>query len=215
MVKILLADDHQILRKGTAMLLASQPGLEVVGEVSSAVELLPVYEQLRPDVVVLDVAFGTDTIAGMEAAQRLLNKHRSAHIVFLSSYDLASLVRRAFKMGAMAYLTKNVDNSALVEAINHAAAGRSYYHPTVMAALGIDSVGERSKYDQLTPEQQKLFLLLALQKTQQEISEELGIAVRTVAKMTAALKDFLEFDRPIHFTFMALRLGLVNPNALL
>ncbi|MDL5034398.1 response regulator transcription factor [Pelomonas sp. APW6] len=214
MVNVLLADDHQILREGTSMLLSSQSGIKVVGEVSAASELLAKYEELKPDVVVLDVAFGGDTIAGIEAAQQLLMKHKAASIVFLSSYDLASLVRRAYNMGAMAYLTKDIDNSILIGAIIQAASGQRYYHPDVLAALGLDSIGERSKYEMLSTDQQHLFRLLALQKTGKEISEEMGLALRTVTKMTAHLKETLGFDRPLQFTFMALRLGLVNPNAL-
>ena len=210
-VRLMIADDQTLVRIAAADLMETHPGIEVVAQVSSSNEVLPVFLDVKPDVVLLDIAFGRDAMSGLACAVQLLEAAPEARIVFLSSYDQPSIVRRAYRLGAKAFLTKVTEDTQLVRAIRHAAAGERYYDQELMANVGVDSVtGERDSFESLDETKKKIFLQLAKQRTYDDIAKDLGCAVRTVATLAPQVRSILNIREPVDATLLAIRLGMID-----
>jgi DNA-binding NarL/FixJ family response regulator len=209
-ITVLLADDHPIVRTGFAMSLASY-GINVVGQAATPGEVLPMYAELNPDVLVLDIRFG-EQLTGIDIAIDLLKKHPDARIVFLSQFDQDTLIKRTYQIGAYAFVTKDCEPNMLAVALQHAYERKLYFLPHVAERLANLSVrGDRSPLSVLQERDLAIFKLMAQGLTIAEIAEQLNVSVKTVANSSMAIKEKLCLHRPAELTRLALKHGLIEP----
>ena len=178
--RVLLADDHRLLREAFAQLL--EPGCDVVGAVADGRALLAAAQELRPDIVVLDIAM--PLLNGLDAARQLKGLLPEVRLIFLTVSEDPELAAEAFRVGASGYLLKNSAASELFQAIQEVSQGRSYVTPLATQGLVgslIREPGRASASEQLTTRQREVLQLLAEGRTMKEIAQILAITPRTVA----------------------------------
>ncbi len=177
--RVLLCDDHALLRSGLRRLLEAHPEIEVAGEAATAEEVIAQAAELQPDVVLLDVVLPGRS--GIEALPDLLAAAPATKVLVLSMQDDPSYVRRAFAAGASGYLLKEAADEELVEAVHEVATGRRYVHPLLGARLAAPDAASdgRAVRDPLSDREREVLRLLALGHTNQEIAKLLFISVRT------------------------------------
>ena len=193
-IRVILVDDHAILRAGLRRVLEAEPDIEVVGEAESADRA--VFESLssRPDVVVMDVVMpGKSGIEGMPA---LLQAVPEAKVLVLSMQDDPRYVREAFEVGASGYVLKEAADTEVVGAVRAVAAGERYVHPTLGARLVAAEAEERKRAeaDPLSEREREVLRLLALGHTNQEIAKMLYISVRTAETHRAHIMQKLRLS---------------------
>ena len=205
-VRILLVDDHAVLRSGLRLLLEREEGLEPVGEAATAEEALRSLPRLMPDVVVIDIEM--PGMGGIEGAARIKERAPDARILFLSMHDQARDVRRAFDAGADGYLLKSAADEDLVRAVRAVASGERYVHPALGAALAAPAAD--GPLDDLTTREREVLRLLALGHTNQEIAERLIVSVRTVESHRAHVMTKLRATNRAEMVRHALGAGLLE-----
>jgi two-component system response regulator NreC len=206
-IKVMLVDDHAVLRAGLRLLLEREEGLEPVGEADSAEAALRALPRLRPDIVVIDIEM--PGIGGLEGAARIKERAPDARILVLSMHDQANDVRRAFDAGADGYLIKAAADEDLIRAIRAVAAGERYVHPSLGAALAAPA-GRSGPLDELTSREREVLRLLALGHTNQEIAEGLIVSVRTVESHRAHVMTKLRVTTRAGLVRTALEAGLLT-----
>jgi len=206
-VRILLVDDHAVLRSGLRLLLEQEPDLEPIGEAATAEEAVRALPRLSPDVVVIDVEM--PGIGGLEGIGLIRERAPDARVLVLSMHDQARDVRRAFDAGAHGYLPKAAADEDLVRAIRAVAAGERYVHPSLGAALAAPQPAS-GPIDELTARERDVLRLLALGHTNQEIAEQLVVSVRTVESHRAHVMTKLRVSTRAGLVGEALRAGLLN-----
>jgi two-component system response regulator NreC len=206
-IRVLLVDDHAVLRSGLRLLLGREPGLEPVGEAGTAEDAVRSLPRLRPDVVVMDVEM--PGMGGIEGAARIRERAPDARVLVLSMHDRPQDVRRAFDADVDGYLPKAAADEDLVRAIRAVAAGERYVHPSLGAAL---AAPDRSAgpIEDLTDREREVLRLLALGHTNQEIAEQLIVSVRTVESHRAHVMTKLRVTTRAGLVRAALDAGLLS-----
>ena len=205
-VRILLVDDHAVLRSGLRLLLEREEGLEPVGEAATAEEAVRSLPRLTPDVVVIDIEM--PGMGGLEGVALLRERAPQAHVLVLSMHDESRYVRLAFDAGAHGYLPKAAADEDLVRAIRAVAAGERYVHPSLGAALAAPDAST-GPIDDLTAREREVLRLLALGHTNHEIAERLVVSVRTVESHRAHVMTKLRVSTRAGLVREALRAGLL------
>lgn len=180
-LKILIADDHGILRAGLRTLLKAEPQLEVVGEAENGEEAILLAEQLKPDVILLDMSM--PNLNGIETTRRLLAKLPQTKVLILTAHEDYGLVRETIQAGAAGYIIKRAAESELISAIRAVSRGELYVHPAMTRALletPDASLPKSEGNDLLTSRETEVLRLIAQGYTNRQIAEELKISVRTV-----------------------------------
>jgi two-component system response regulator NreC len=177
-IRVLLCDDHALIRSGLRGLLDIEDDLEVVGEAATTEDAIRQVRTVRPDVVLLDI--GLPGRSGLDAIPDLQTASAQIRILILSMQDDASYVRRAFDAGANGYLLKDAADSELVEAIREVAAGRPYIQPVLAARVARTAAAPEPGTAVLSPREAGVLRLLALGQTNKEIAATLSISIRTV-----------------------------------
>ncbi|HEU4850519.1 MAG TPA: response regulator transcription factor [Telluria sp.] len=209
-IRVLLADDHPIVMTGFAMSL-SATGMEVAGQAKSPDEALEMYEALQPDVLVMDIRFGTE-LTGLDAARNILQRYPKARIVFLSQFDQDSLIKETYRLGARAFVTKDCDPADLANAVRHAHKDKLYFLPQIAERLANLSVrGDVSPQSQLDQRGLEIFKLMAEGLTNAEIAEKLNLSTKTISNISQSIKEKLGVDRQAYITKLAVRHGLIDP----
>ena len=205
-VRILLVDDHAVLRSGLRLLLEREEGLEPVGEAETAEDAVRSLPRLRPDVVVIDIEM--PGIGGIDGTERIKERAPGARVLVLSMHDRPQDVRRAFDAGADGYLPKAAADEDLVRAIRAVASGERYVHPSLGAALAAPAASA-GPIDELTEREREVLRLLALGHTNQEIAEQLIVSVRTVESHRAHVMAKLRVTTRAGLVRAALDAGLL------
>jgi two-component system response regulator NreC len=205
-VRILLVDDHAVLRSGLRLLLEREEGLEPVGEAGTAEDAVRSLPRLQPDVVVIDVEM--PGIGGIDGAARIRERAPGVRILVLSMHDRPQDVRRAFDAGADGYLPKAAADEDLVRAIKAVAAGERYVHPSLGAALAAPP--SDGPIEELSEREREVLRLLALGHTNQEIAEQLIVSVRTVESHRAHVMTKLRVTTRAGLVRAALDAGLMT-----
>jgi DNA-binding NarL/FixJ family response regulator len=209
-IRVMLADDHPIVMTGFAMSLQGQ-GLEVVAQARTPEEALERFQQLRPDVIVLDIRFG-EQLTGLDVAKRILAQAPAAAIVFLSQFDQDSLIKETYRLGGRAFMTKDCDPADLAAAVRRAHEGELYFLPHIAERLANLSVrGDASPQSQLDERALEIFTLMAEGLTNAEIAEKLDVSTKTISNISQAVKEKLGVHRPAYITRLAVKHGLIEP----
>lgn len=209
-VRVMLADDHPIVMTGFAMSLAGV-GMDVVGQAKTPDEATAMYGELQPDVLVMDIRFGTE-LTGLDAARAILEKYPSANIVFLSQFDQDSLIKETYRLGARAFVTKDCDPADLANAVRQAHDGKLYFLPHIAERLANLSVrGDASPQSQLDERGLEIFKLMAEGLTNAEIAEKLNLSTKTISNISQAVKEKLGVHRQAYITKLAVKHGLIEP----
>ena len=213
-LRILLADDHIVMRTGLRALLERQPNLEVVGESENGRETVALAASLRPDVVVMDV--GMPVLNGIEATQTIVTQCPATAVVILSMHADEAYVMRALKAGARAYLLKDSAAADLIGAIQAVSQNKSFFSPKVSRILAEDYVrvlkqkGAVDTYDLLTSREREILQLLAEGKTNKEVATALNITPYTVETHRSHILQKLNLHNPAELVLYAVRKGIIS-----
>lgn len=188
--RILLVDDHAVVREGYRRLLADEPGISVVGDAGSAAQACERARSLGPDVVVMDIAL--PGISGIEATRRMLREQPNLRVLMFSMYDDAIYASRALEAGALGYLSKASAPEVLVQAIHAVARGERYVSPDVATNMARAAMQPgKSGIGALTPREFEVLRLLVQGETVRSISEKLVLSEKTIANHQSAIREKL------------------------
>src|ERR1700688_2349845 len=213
-IRILLADDHNILRDGMRLLLERQAGFSVVGEAADGREVVQLVQEQSPDVVVMDIAM--PNMNGIEATRRIVERSPAMSVVILSMHYDESYVIRSLKAGARAYLLKDALKSELIAAIHAVTEGRSFFSPKISRILQEDYVqalgrkGSDDSYELLTDREREILQLVAEGKTNKEIANTLGLSLYTVDTHRTHILQKLNLHSVPEVILYAVRKGIIS-----
>ncbi len=211
-VRVLLADDHTLVRAGLRKLLESMPNISVVGEAGDGLELLAMAGQLQPQLVMMDIAM--PGLNGLEATARLVKEQPGVRVLILSMHQNEEYVRRALRHGAAAYLLKDSAPMELDLALGAVLRGETYLSPTVSRGVVNDYVqrlrNEDQDSDALSPRQREVLQLIAEGLSTKEIARRLDLSVKTVETHRTSLMRQLDVHEVAGLVRHALKLGLVS-----
>ena len=214
-IRILLADDHAILRLGLKTLLGAEPDMVVVGEAEDGRAATEKAQQLKPDVVVMDIAM--PNLNGLEATREIKKLGLECQIVILTVHAQERYLFPVLQAGASGYVLKSAADTELVQAIRTIACGQVFLYPTATKLLledymkRIHAGEERERYDGLTDRERAVVRLVAEGYTSQEIAEKLVISAKTVETYRARVMEKLNLQHRSELVKYALRVGLITP----
>jgi two-component system, NarL family, response regulator NreC len=212
-VRVLLADDHTLIRAGLRMVIEAQPDLTVVGEADNGRDAAAMAQALKPGVAVLDI--GMPSLNGIEAARQIGETSPDTRIVMLSMHSDEGYVLRALKAGARAYLLKDSAEADLARAIRAAAAGKSFFSPAVGKVLledymrKLQRTGAEDSYELLTPREREILQLVAEGQSSKEIATLLNLSVYTVETHRARVMQKLNLRGIPELILYAVRKGVI------
>jgi two-component system, NarL family, response regulator NreC len=208
--RVLVVDDHAVVRSGLRMLLDAQQDLEVVGEAGDMRGAVFEARALKPDVILMDVVM--PGASGIEATAAVLKEAPNAKVLVLSMQDDPRYVREAFSAGASGYVLKEAADAELVDAVREVAGGGRYVHPELGARLVSAEADERAKADAdpLSEREREVLRLLALGHTNQEIAKMLYLSVRTVETHRAHIMQKLRLETRAELVRHAIDQGLLE-----
>jgi DNA-binding NarL/FixJ family response regulator len=212
-VRVLLADDHSLVRAGIRSLLEKIPGIEVVGEASNGREALELVKIRTPDIVLLDVAMSE--LGGLEALPRIHKSYPRTKVIILSAHANEEYVIRALRSGASGYMLKNAATAELELALDAVAHDKTYLSPSISCTViagYLDRIGgESGPLEQLTARQREILQMIAEGKNTKEVASTLGISVKTVEAHRLQLMARLGIHDVPGLVRYAIRSGLVSP----
>ncbi len=213
-IRILIADDHTILRSGLRLLLEQQADLKVVAEANNGREAVELASRHRPEVAILDI--GMPELNGIEATRQILAAEPSTQVVILSMHADEGYVLRALKAGARAYILKNSAESDLIRAVRSVADGKSFFSPVISKMLLEDYIRQirdkqvEDSYDLLTPREREILQMLAEGKTNKEVANVLHLSVHTVDAHRGNILQKLNLHGVPEMILYAVRKGIIQ-----
>jgi DNA-binding NarL/FixJ family response regulator len=214
-VRVLLAEDHILVRQGFRRILEDDPGITVVGEARTGLEAIDQCKELKPDVVVMDLSM--PDLGGLEATAEILKADPQIKILILSMYSNEAYVRKAFELGARGYILKNAIEVDLTRAVMALAEGQAYFSPGVSHIVlesmkaGTFQGTSQDPYEKLTLREKEVLQLIAQGKSNKEIATLLNISVNTVAVHRARVMETLNLHRTAELVLFAVKKGLIQP----
>ena len=212
-VRILLADDHTVMRNGLRLLLERQPHLQVVGEAADGRQAVALTESANPDVVIMDI--GMPNLNGIEAARQIVNHNPRTAIAILSMHSDESYVIRALKAGARAYLLKDSAEADLLAAVRALTEGKSFFSPAISKILvedymrQLESRGAEDTYELLTNREREILQLLAEGRTNKEVANMLNLSLYTVETHRTHILQKLNLHSVPELILYAVRKGII------
>jgi two-component system response regulator NreC len=213
-IRILLADDHTVMRKGLRLLLERQPNLEVIGEAADGRQAVDFAEVHHPEVIVMDIAM--PQLNGVEATRQIVNRNPSTAVVILSMHSDESYVIRSLKAGARAYLLKDSAESDLISAIAAITAGKSFFSPAVRRLLKEDymhnlaEVGAEDSYELLTNREREVLQMVAEGMSNKEVASALNLSLYTVETHRTHILQKLNLHSVPELILYAVRKGIIS-----
>lgn len=213
-IRVMLAEDHTLVRQGFRRILEDDPRVTVVGEARTGLEAIDQAKKLKPDVVVMDLLM--PDLGGLEATAEILKINPQTKILILSMYSNEAYVRKAFELGAKGYILKNAIEVDLNRAVMALAEGEAYFSPgisnIVLESLKAGSFqnAKQDPYERLTLREKEVLQLIAQGKSNKEIATLLDISVNTVAVHRARLMETLGLHRTAELVLYAVKKGLVQ-----
>jgi two-component system invasion response regulator UvrY len=209
MIRVLLADDHAVVRTGFRLLLETAPDVRVIAEADSGEACIARYDESTPDVVVLDLSM--PGIGGLEALKRLRARSKDVRILALSAHDDSMHARRALRQGALGFLSKRTAPETLLEGVRAVASGARYIDPKLAQDVALAEIdGGSSPVDQLSEREFDVFIRLAKGAAVQRIATELNLSASTVGTHLYNIKLKLGATNQAELTLIALRAGLIE-----
>jgi DNA-binding NarL/FixJ family response regulator len=212
-LRVLLADDHGIVRRGLRSLLETQPDIKVVAEAADGLEALRLCEEHHPDVVIVDV--GMPKMNGIDVAERVQKMPRAPHVIILSMHADESYIIRALSAGARAYLLKDATDEDLIPALRAVVAGKPFFSPSVTGVLIEDYVrqlqarGLTDSYHLLTDREKEVLQLLAEGRSNKEVAALLDVGLSTVETHRANLMQKLNLHNTAEIVLYAVRKRII------
>ncbi len=209
-IRILLADDHEVVRAGYRRLLENSTGIEVITEVASGEDAYSRYCDLHPDVVVMDLTM--PGMGGLEASRRIIAHDSRAKILVFSVHENEVMLNRALDAGVLGYISKRSASAVMIEAVRRVAAGEVYVGQEMMSSLvKRTTTPDSDLVVGLSPREFEVFRLLADSKSVNEIAELLNLSPKTVGHHMTSIKSKLHIDNVAGLTRLAIRLGIITP----
>src|SRR5713226_6215665 len=212
-IRILLADDHTIIRSGLRLLLEQQPDFKVVAEAADGRQAVQLVAKHHPDVVILDI--GMPQLNGIEATRQIVAQESHPNVVILSMHSDESYVLRALKAGARAYILKNAAEADLIRAVQAVSEGKSFFSPVISKMLLEDYVRQvrekevEDSYDLLTPREREILQLIAEGKTNKEIASLLDLSPHTIETHRGNILVKLNLHSVPELILYAVRKGII------
>ena len=207
-MKIVIADDHRVVREGVAYMLSEEPDIEFVGEAGSGEELLELLDAQPVDVVLLDVRM--PGMSGLDVLERVSSDMPQVRVLMLSMHDQPSYVRRAVELGAAGYLLKNTGRDELLRAIRAVADGGVYLQRELMEPLVSDLAGAGGSPGRLSPRERQVLQLVANGYENKQVATELGLSDATVKSYLRGIFGRLEVTSRAEAVAVGLRLGVIE-----
>lgn len=209
-IKVMLVDDHAVVRMGFRLLLQGSDDIDVIGEAQSGEDAIKQFQALAPDVLIMDISM--PGIGGLEAIGRVLAKHPQQKILVLSAHEDVMHARRVIKAGAAGYVTKRSAADVLMQAIRTVYKGQIYLEPEIAQAMAVEQVsGSKNPLDALSEKEFKVFIELAKGKSVQEIAEVMSLSPRTIGTHLYNIKQKLDATNSAELAIIAIRAGLIEP----
>lgn len=207
--RVILVDDHAVVRAGFRMLLATEDNIEVIAEAERGEQALQLYLEKRPDVIVMDLSM--PGIGGLESIRRICNRDERAKIVVFSVHDEAVYIQRALQAGARGYITKHGQPTILVEAIQTVFAGDVYIEPGLLAnEPKYAAINYQTMLASLSNREFDIFLMLAKGATIQKIADELCLGYKTVANYGTQIRNKFNATTVAELAHIAMALGVLK-----
>jgi DNA-binding NarL/FixJ family response regulator len=215
-VRILIADDHTIVRQGLASLLNDQHDLKVVGQADNGRTAVDKSHDLKPDIIIMDIAM--PQMNGIEAVKRIKKKLPEAKVLILSMYSHEHYIHELFETGVSGYLLKDSSGRDIIQAIHAAMNDETFLSPSISKVL-VDtyrfpqkSYSRAERYNQLSNREREVFQLIAEGHATRQIADMLCVSISTIKSHRAKIMDKLDADTPIKLVHFAIQLGLVDPD---
>ena len=209
-IKILLVDDHAVVRMGFKMLIEAEDDITVIGEAESGEVAIKLFQELKPDIIVMDITM--PGIGGIEAIDRIMAKDKNTKILVLSAHEDSVHPKRVLNAGAMGYLTKRSAAEELIKAIKSIHQGKRYLEPSIAQQMAITQLsGETNPVEILSDREFEVFIALAKGKSTNEIADTLCLSPRTVGTHLYNIKQKLNANNSAEIALIAIRCGLINP----
>ncbi len=213
-IRLLLVDDHHVVRAGLRLLIEAEEDMEVVGEARDGLEAIDMAKSLSPNVALMDITM--PRLGGLGAARRISKESPGVGILFLTMQQGDDFFFNALKAGASGYLPKSARDSEMLEAVRAVASGQTYLHPSLARSLVSDYL-ERGRggelldpYERLTDREKEILYFIAAGNTNREIAEALHVSVNTVHNHRTSLMDKLGLHNRMELLKYAIRKGLIG-----
>lgn len=214
-LKVLLADDHKLLRAGLKLLLQRNPGMQVVGEAADGKQTIQLFEQLQPDILLLDLSM--PAMDGIECLKEIKSRYPESKVIVLTMHEDESYIKRAMEAGASAYVPKSAADTDLFKAIEAVQAGGIYLSQQdsnlllhVLLHREQDTIDKKAPYVLLSPREREVLRLVAHGYSLAEVAEKLSLSIRTVDTYKIRLMDKLKATKKSELVSYALRYGLLS-----
>jgi DNA-binding NarL/FixJ family response regulator len=208
-IRIILVDDHLVVRSGLRRLLEQSDGMEVIAEADSGEQAYQIFGEYLPDVLVMDMSM--PGMGGLEAVRRILARYPAARIVIFSMHENATFATQALTAGARGYVAKSGAADDLVRGIREANAGRSYISASIAQQIALQSLsGDEDPIKRLSAREFEVFRLLAEGGAIEVIADTLKISQKTVANYQTMLKQKLGINSPVELVRLAIRYGVIQ-----
>jgi len=213
-IRVLLVDDHAIVREGVKMILAKEPDFEVVGEAQDGRQALELVERMKPNVVVMDISM--PEMGGIEATQQVKERYAGVNVIALTMHEDESYVFKLLRAGASGYVLKRAAAQDLVQAVRAAAKGEAFLYPSVARKVvedylkRVEAGEERERYDGLTEREKEILTHIAEGLSNQQIAQKLYISIKTVQTHRAHILEKLGLHDRTELVRYAIRKGLIE-----